>query len=297
MTYWKAEEYKTSFKHVKALTAHWAKSFYFSAHFLPKEQRWATYALYGFCRFADNLIDSPRKRPKAQIINEISCFNRELKLAFRNCESEHPILKPFIVVAMKYNIPIDYPLDLIKGVQMDIEISRYETFDDLYVFCYRVASVVGLMMTHVMGYEDKEAFEYAEKLGIAMQLTNILRDIKEDKEMGRIYLPQEELHRYNLSDEDVIQENFSDDFRKFMKFQIKRANNYYKMANKGVAMLNKDSQFSIYAASRIYQGILKRLEANEYNPFSGRVFVPTLQKVYILLSEILRSKKRSIWKN
>jgi len=130
-----------------------------------------------------------------------------------------------------------------------------------------------------------------------MQLTNILRDIKEDKEMGRIYLPQEELHRYNLSDEDVIQENFSDDFRKFMKFQIKRANNYYKMANKGVAMLNKDSQFSIYAASRIYQGILKRLEANEYNPFSGRVFVPTLQKVYILLSEILRSKKRSIWKN
>lgn len=293
MKYWKKKEYKASFKHMKTLTAHWAKSFYFSARFLPKEQRWATYALYGFCRFADNLIDSPRNRPKPQIVNELGCFTRELKLSYRNCESEHPILKPFIVVALKHNIPIEYPLDLLNGVQMDIEISRYETFDDLYVFCYRVASVVGLMMTHVMGYKDKEAFKYAEKLGIAMQLTNILRDIKEDKEMGRIYLPQDEMRQFGISDEDVINENFNDNFRKFLKFQIQRAHDYYKEANKGIAMLSTDAQFAIYAASKIYQGILTKLEASDYNPFLGRVFVPFFHKIRILFHEILRSKKRS----
>lgn len=290
MKYWKQKEYRASFKHVKMLTAHWAKSFYFSARFLPEERRWATYALYGFCRFADNLIDSPRNRPKPQLVHEVACFTRELNLAYRNCESEHPILKPFIYVAKKYNIPIDYPLDLLKGVQMDIEVSRYETFDDLYVFCYRVASVVGLMMTHVMGYKDKDAFIYAEKLGVAMQLTNILRDIKEDKEMGRIYLPQEELRQFGLSDDDVINENFNENFQRFMKFQIDRANQYYREANKGIAMLNADAQFAIYAASKIYQGILTKLEAKGYNPFLGRVFVPFSQKMKILIKEIALSK-------
>jgi len=144
LNFWEQPNYKVTFEHVKLLTAHWAKSFYFSTRFFPKEKRWATYAVYGFCRYSDNLIDNPRSRPKPQLLSEVACFRRELKLAYRWGESEHPILKPFIFVAKKYGIPIEYPLDLLKGVQMDIEATSYEKFDDLYVFCYRVASVVGL---------------------------------------------------------------------------------------------------------------------------------------------------------
>ena len=294
MNFWEQPNYKVAFEHVKLLTAHWAKSFYFSARFLPKEKRWATYALYGFCRYADNLIDNPRIRPKQQLVSEVACFRRELKLAYRWGESEHPILKPFIFVAKKYRIPIEYPLDLLKGVQMDIEASRYETFDVLYVFCYRVASVVGLMMTHIMGYKDNHAFKYAEKLGIAMQLTNILRDVQEDKEMGRIYLPLEDLRRFGITEEDIINEKFDKKFRQLIKFQVDRAHNYYEESSKGIPMLNTDSQFAIYSASKIYQGILSKIEARGYNPFLGRVYVPLGKKFSILMGEVMRTRVRMV---
>lgn len=294
MNFWQHPNYKISFDHVRQLTAHWAKSFYFSARFFPKEKRWATYAVYGFCRYSDNLIDNPRGRPKQQLISELACFRRELRLAYRWSESEHPILKPFILVAKKYGIPIEYPLDLLKGVEMDIEATRYRTFDDLYVFCYRVASVVGLMMTHIMGYKDDRAFEYAEKLGVAMQLTNILRDVREDKEMGRIYLPLEDLQRFGITEADVIREKFDERFRELIKFQVERAHRYYLEAQTGIPMLNTDSQFAIYAASKIYQGILHKIEARGYNPFLGRVYVPLGKKLRILLGEVLRSRVRRV---
>lgn len=294
MNFWQDPNYKISFDHVRQLTAHWAKSFYFSARFFPKEKRWATYAVYGFCRYSDNLIDNPRSRPKQQLISEVACFRRELRLAYRWGESEHPILKPFILVAKKYGIPIQYPLDLLKGVEMDIEATRYRTFDDLYVFCYRVASVVGLMMTHIMGYKDNRAFEYAEKLGVAMQLTNILRDVREDKEMGRIYLPLEDLQRFGITEADVIHEKFDEKFRELIKFQVERAHRYYLEAQTGIPMLNTDSQFAIYAASKIYQGILRKIEARDYNPFLGRVYVPLGKKLRILMGEVLRSRVRMV---
>ncbi len=292
MNFWQHPNYKVAFEHVRLLTAYWSKSFYFSARFFPKEKRWATYALYGFCRFADNLIDNPRNRPRQQLISEVACFRRELKLAYRWGESEHPILKPFILVAKKYGIPIEYPLDLLKGVQMDIEAIRYETFDDLYIFCYRVASVVGLMMTHIMGYKDDRAFEYAEKLGVAMQLTNILRDVKEDKEMGRIYLPQEDLRQSGITEDDIINEKFDEKFRRLIKFQVDRAHKHYSESSNGIPMLNTDSQFAIYSASKIYQGILRKIEERDYNPFLGRVYVPLGKKLRILMKEVLRTRVR-----
>lgn len=294
MNFWQDPNYKISFDHVRQLTAHWAKSFYFSARFFPREKRWATYAVYGFCRYSDNLIDNPRSRPKQQLISEVACFRRELRLAYRWGESEHPILKPFILVAKKYGIPIEYPLDLLKGVEMDIEATRYQNFDELYVFCYRVASVVGLMMTHIMGYKDHRAFEYAEKLGVAMQLTNILRDVKEDKEMGRIYLPLDELHQFGLTEADVLNENFNEQFRRLIKFQVDRAHQYYLEAQAGIPMLSADSQFAIYSASKIYQGILRKIEARGYNPFLGRVYVPLGKKMRILMGEVLRSRVRMV---
>lgn len=290
MKFWSTSDNKASFEHARMMTAHYSKSFYISARMLPRERRWATYALYGFCRYADNLIDNPRGRSEKELRDEVNFLSRELKRAYRNGESEHPILKPFVVVALKYGIPIEYPLELLKGVLMDIEPRRYQTFDDLYLFAYRVAGVVGLMMTHVLGYKSDKAFHYAEKLGVAMQLTNILRDIKEDKNMGRIYLPMEELSRFGVSEEDIVNERMTPNFRRLMQFQVERAHQYYQEANKGIALLERKAQFSIYSASKIYGGILRKIEALDYDSFKGRVFVPQMKKIGILVREILRTR-------
>ncbi len=290
MRYWKNSSLAASFKLAREMTKHYSKSFYISARMLPRERRWATYALYGFCRYADNMIDNPRERSEAELLNELDFLSEELKIAYRTGESEHPILKSFIAVAQEYGIPMDYPMDLLEGVQMDIRNPQFVTTDELFLFSYRVAGVVGLMMTHVMGYKTKRAFLYAEKLGIAMQLTNILRDIKEDKDMNRIYLPQEELISFGVSKDDIYQENMTRNLKKLIKFNVKRAHSFYEEANKGIPMLHTESQFAIYSASKIYRGILRKIEARNYNPFLGRVFVPQQQKIKILTREVFRTK-------
>lgn len=290
MKFWKTTEHKVSFEHARLLTAHYSKSFYISAKMLPQQKRWATFALYGFCRYADNLIDNPRNRSKEDLIHEVNYLEHEIKCAYKSGESEHPIIQPFIYVAKKYQIPLEYPLDLLKGVKMDLTEKRYETFDDLYVFCYRVAGVVGLMMTYVLGYKSEKAFKDAEKLGIAMQLTNILRDVQEDKNMGRIYLPQEDFRRFGLSERDIMDEKMHGKMRKMMKFQINRARQYYKSADKGIHYLDRDAQFAIIASSKIYHGILHKIETRNYNPFLGRVYVSQLKKFAILFKEIVRTR-------
>lgn len=284
------EANRVYFEFARSLTADYSKSFYFSACLLPRQKRWATFALYGFCRHIDNLIDKPRERSLPDTLRELDFLEAELNTAYRTGESEHPVLRPFIAVAMHYGIPKDYPLDLIKGVRMDTENNRYNTFDDLYLFCYRVAGVVGLMMTHVLGHKSDDAFQYAEKLGVAMQLTNIIRDVKEDKNMGRIYFPLEELHAHGCSARTILDEHMTPQFRKFMKFQIDRTRGYYDEAEAGIKMLEKDAQFAIYSARKIYHGILKKVELHDYNPFLGRVFVPMRQKVYIILCEVIRTR-------
>lgn len=290
MEFWLKEENKAAFEYGRQLTAIYSKSFYFSTRLLPKERRWATFALYGFCRYVDNLIDRPRNRSEAELLNEIENIRRELQIAYRTGESEHPILQAFIIVAKKYGVPQGYPLDLLDGMAMDIQHDRYDNFDDLYLFCYRVAGVVGLMMTYVLGYKDDRAFEFAEKLGIAMQLTNILRDIKEDKEIGRIYLPLQELKHFSVTEQDVFSEKFHPGFMNLIKFQTVRAHRYYDLGEFGIPMLNLESQFAIYSASRIYRGILKKMEDRDYNPFLGRIYVPKTRKMGILFHEIVRTR-------
>lgn len=290
MKYWFDNEHKAAFKYAKSMTKIYSKSFYISSLMLPKERRWATFALYGFCRYVDNMIDNPRDRSVEELLAETGFMKQELGIAYKTGESEHPVLKSFIAVAKRYNIPINYPLELLEGVEMDLTRSRYQTFDELYLFCYRVAGVVGLMMTHILGFKDKKAFEYAEKLGIAMQLTNILRDVREDKNMNRIYLPLAELTKFGISESDIHGENMTPKLRRFMKFQIKRAQDYYDYANQGIPLLDQKSQFAIYSASKIYNGILHKIENQNFNPFLGRVFIPQIKKISILFKEILKTR-------
>lgn len=288
--FWNTSSNKPAFLLALSIIKEHAKSFYFAAKFLPLEKRWATFAVYAFCRYADNIVDNPRQRTNTELINELNCLRNELISAYKYGESEHPILKSYISAATEYGIPYEYANDLIDGVQMDLEFSGYNSFDELYEFCYKVASVVGLMMTYILGFKDKETLKYAEMLGAGMQLTNILRDIKEDKNMGRIYLPKDELKEFGLSEDDVRQERFTPKFREFMKFQVQRAEKYYVDAEIGISQLNKESQFAIYAASRIYGGILNKIKENDYNPFAGRVFVPTSKKLKILSEEYFKRK-------
>lgn len=287
---WLRGENRVAFEHAKALTAHHSKSFYLSTRLLPKEKQWATFALYGFCRYADNLIDNPRDRTSDELLEEVEYLRRELDIAYRTGESEHPVLQSFIIVAMEYGIPKEYPVALLDGVRMDLERNRYSSFDDLYLFAYRVAGVVGLMMTYVMGYKTPEAFQYAEKLGIAMQLTNILRDVKEDAGRDRIYLPSEDLVRFGVTEADILSGRMTPAIRELMQFQVDRAHQYYTEAAPGIPMLATDAQFAIQSASKIYRGILMKIEAREYNPFLGRVFVSQLRKFGILFREVFRTK-------
>jgi len=288
--FWLEPSHRPAFEHARQMTAHYSKSFYLSASMLPPAKRWATFAVYGFCRYADNLIDKQRSRATAEVLHEVEFLRQEIRIAYRTGESEHPILQPYIVVAWRYGIPIEYALDLLKGVEMDVENTRYPNFEALYLFCYRVAGVVGLMMTHILGYKDESVFRYAEKLGVAMQLTNILRDVQEDCNLGRIYLPLEELHAFGCSENNIFEARMTSAFRELMKFQLERAYSYYEAAQPGIRLLKPDAQYAIYSASRIYRGILNRIKTREYNPFLGRVFVPKHRKMGILMQEIVRTK-------
>lgn len=289
-TNWLQGENKVVFEHAKQIAAHHSKSFYFTTKLLPREKQWATFALYGYCRYADNLIDNPRKRSREELLKEVDSLSAELEIAYRTGESEHPIVKPFILVAQNYDIPQVYPQELLAGVKMDIKIDRYLNFDELHLFAYRVAGVVGLMMTYVLGFKSDTAFEYAEKLGIAMQLTNILRDVHEDAQRGRIYLPQDELFEFGVSEKQLLSGRFDENIRELMRSQVKRADDYYLEANPGIKLLHQDAQFAIYSASKIYRGILRKIESQNYDPFLGRVYVPQSQKVRILLQEMVRTK-------
>lgn len=278
-----------SIKFAKSIIKYYAKSFYFASAFLPKQKKLATYVIYSFCRYVDNVIDKPRSRSKAELEQELDSIITELALAYKYGESEHPVLGIFVKVINQYRIPIEYAYELIEGVRMDLIYDRYENFTELYKFCYRVAAVVGLMMTYILGFNDSRTLIYAEKLGIAMQLTNILRDIKEDKENGKIYLPNDEIIKYKLTEEHFFKEIFNDDFKKFIKFQLDRAKTFYEEARDGIAYLDRDSRFAIYAALKIYSGILQEIEKNDFNVFKERAFVSTSKKFIILVSEFFKN--------
>ncbi len=283
-------ELKSGFLYAKHLTTHYSKSFTMATRMLPVSKRWQVYAMYGFCRFADNLIDKPRNRTSEEILDEIDCLRHELEIAYRTGCSEHPVLNPFIHAALQFDIPHKYPDEFLEGVAMDLTRNRYQTFDELYLFCYRVAGLVGIMMTYVLGYTSDEAFACAEKLGIAMQLTNILRDVAEDKNMGRIYIPESHWNQFNVNEADFLNENFTPDFASLMAYECKLAQQYYTEAQPGIDMLTQNTQFAIRSASEIYSGILNQIEQNEYNPFRGRVFVSTGSKLKIILKQYMQSK-------
>jgi 15-cis-phytoene synthase len=199
--------------------------------------------------------------------------------------TNHPVLTVFLDTVDKYSIPLEYALELIEGMRMDLNQTRYRNFAELRIFCYRVASVVGLMMSWVIGFEDESSREralpHAIDLGIAMQLTNILRDIGEDLERGRIYLPDDELEQFGYTEEELRQHVRNAAFEKLMQFQVERARRYYQQGNAGIELLNQRGRFAVKVASDVYREILARIELAHYDVFTRRTVVPPLRKYWL----------------
>jgi 15-cis-phytoene synthase len=264
-------------------TAKGSKSFYFATRFFPPDLARSAHAVYWFCRHTDDLADECLTPEQGR--RDIDHWAESLALAYKTGVADHPVLAVFLDTVLNHNVPIEYAHELIEGMRMDLRSSWFETFADLRLFCYRAASVVGLMMCSLIGFEqaaDRErALAHAVDLGIAMQLTNILRDIGEDLGRGRIYLPRDEMARFGYSEHSLLEHRRDDSFRELMKFQIGRARGYYEAGNLGIPMLNRRGRFAVEVASDVYKEILVKMESFDYDVFERRAVVPNTKKYWL----------------
>jgi len=274
-SYWAGDaSLRKAYRQAEIITAEHSKSFHFASGLLPEEKRLAVRALYAFCRTVDDIVD------------ESADEERESKLDYWRGMVEHgSFLDDDLVAAAwadtltRYHIPSHYALQLIDGVNRDLTQSRYQTFEELATYCYGVASTVGLMSMYIVGFKSSEAVPYAIKLGVALQMTNILRDVGEDYQNGRLYLPREELVFYGIREQDIADGRITDNWRQFMKFQIERTRQLYAESWEGVKMLEREGQLAIGAASVFYQGILDDIEKHDYNVFNRRANLSAAGKV------------------
>lgn len=259
-------------------TAVGSKSFYFATRFFPAHLARAAHAVYWFCRHTDDLVDEAPSTAVGE--DQLNRWEARLHDAWNSGTSTDPILRVFVETATTYGIPLEYPMDLIEGMRMDLRGTQYQNFEELRVFCYRVASVVGLMMCHVIGFREP-APAHAIDLGIALQLTNILRDVGEDLQRGRIYLPHQEMARFGYDAADLRAGVRDDRFRALMEFQIERAKQFYESARPGIALLHPDGRFAVRVAADVYRGILKEIVDNDFDVFHRRAVVPASRKYWI----------------
>lgn len=273
--------------HCYQLTRESNTNFSYSFYFLPAEKRKALYAIYAYCRCLDDVVDKSFSRVDASAA--LLQWTTETINMFQGKPS-HPItvgLKPYID---RYSIPQKYFFELIKGVEMDLVKNRYNTFDELHKYCYRVASAVGLICAEVFGYKNATTLGYAVDLGIAMQLTNILRDIKGDALKGRIYLPLEDLRKFGYTEEDLFSSSYNQAFAEMMRFESARARGYYKRAEETLPKEDRRSMVSAEIMRAIYSQLLRKIESVDYDVFSHPIQLPNSQKLYIALKTWIKNR-------
>lgn len=278
----------TGFRQARAITRQYAKTFYFASNFLPLEKRLAAYSVYAICRISDESVDGQTDSSKEKRLHEIK---DDIALAYHGPSFKNPLLLAFRQTVISYKIPKQYFDDLLLGMEMDLTKHRYRNFDELYLYCYRVAGVVGLIILKILGSSHAQAPKHAVELGVAMQLTNILRDIKEDYILNRIYLPEDEMKRFNVTENHICLEKLDDNFKALMEFQIKRANEFYKQSERGIKMItSRDCRLVVKLMKNMYASILKVIIKNKYDVFSQRAHINFLQKIIIYLKTVLTSE-------
>jgi len=255
-----------------------AKNFYYSFLLLDPARRKAMCAIYAFMRICDDLSDEPGEKTE-QMFRE---WRLEMEAALEGRFSSHPLWPAFHDAAQRYRIPREYFHHMIDGVQSDITFRPIETFEQLYQYCYRVASVVGLTVVHVLGFRGPEALPLAEKCGIAFQLTNILRDVKEDFDNGRIYLPAEDRARFGVADGELGASRVTDPLRRLLEFEGERTLRYYEESRPLLGMVNPEGQRMLSAIIEIYYSLFERIRASRYEVLARRIAVPTAKKLWIL---------------
>jgi phytoene synthase len=268
-----AETLARAYARCHAITKEHSKTFHLASGLLPPDKREAARALYAFCRVSDDLIDHPGDDPLA------SLEAWRTRALTEHPPADDPVALAWADTRVRYDVPVRYAHQLIDGVTKDLTIARYETFDDLAEYAYGVASTVGLLAMHIIGFDGPQAIPYAVKLGVALQLTNILRDVREDWDNGRLYLPQDELSAFGLSEEQIAQGRVDHRWQVFMRYQIDRNRRLYAEAMPGIAMLHRDGRFAIAAAAELYRAILDDIEAHEYDVFTRRAHVGKLGKL------------------
>lgn len=289
-----------SYELCRRVTAECSKTFYLGTLLMAPEKRRAIWAIYVWCRRTDELVDGPQ----SQKTNESTLDRWEAHL--ESIFAGHPVDDMDIaMVDTLERFPLDMQpfRDMIAGQRMDLHRSRYDTFKDLELYCYRVAGTVGLMSTTVMGVdqsqfsapwccqsEQKAPVEEAIALGIANQLTNILRDVGEDARRGRIYLPLEDLAKFDYTEEDLMQGVIDSRWQALMQFEIQRARQFYAAAEKGVGQLSDDARWPVWTALILYRKILEVIENNQYDVFNKRAFVSSLDKMRCLPGALLRAR-------
>ena len=254
-----------------------AKNFYYAFRTLPAVKRRAIYAAYAFCRLCDDISDEDM--PREERLDGFRGVRASLAQAQQG-RYEEPIYTALGDAATQFGIPWEHFDEIVAGVEMDLDVSRYESFDDLREYCHKVASVVGLVSIEIFGYEAHPEVEtYAVDLGLAMQLTNILRDIKEDAERDRVYIPQEELRRFGCSEADLTNGVVNGPFRELMRFQVRRAREHFESGRKLIPLLEPDARACTAVLSGVYGSILDRIEAADYDVFSRPVSLSTGEKL------------------
>lgn len=256
-------------------------SFYYAFNLLSNEKRDAMNTVYAFCRRTDDIVDEGNDPHEIKYEN-LRKWRIELEKALQG-SSDYALLNKLAATIRRFKIPIDPFFELLKGMEMDLQRKRYFTFEDLQLYCYRVASTVGLMCIEIFGYKHESTRDFAVNLGIALQLTNILRDIKKDAEDGRIYLPTEDMQRFNYSENDLLNLTYNENFKMMMRYEVNRARYYFERATECLNLDDKGKMFAARAMQHIYSRLLDKIVDAEYDVYNNEVKASKLEKIWISL--------------
>jgi phytoene synthase len=265
--------------------------FCYGSLFLPPARRRAAWALYAFCRTVDDIADAPNQSPE-EAVAALASWRSALLAAYVG-RPDGPVMTAWADVLRAFAVPPKPALELLDGVAMDVEGEHYETWEALCLYCYRIAGTVGLLMAPVLGPESQAARECAVDLGIAMQLTNILRDVGEDAASGRIYLPGDEMARFGYGEDELRTGAITPAFRALMEFQMARAERYYERGMRGIALLEPEARLAIALSATLYRAILLRIRRNGYDVFTRRAHIGLARKVATVPGVWLRLPRSS----
>lgn len=256
-------------------------SFYYAFNLLPAEKRDAMNTVYAFCRKTDDIVDEGFESVEVKY-EKLRKWRLEFEKAFSG-HSEYALLNKLGKTISNFNIPLDPFFELIKGMEMDLQNDRYKSFDDLQLYCYRVASTVGLMCIEIFGYKNPSTKDFAVNLGIALQLTNILRDISKDADRGRIYLPLEDIGKFGYSEKEMLNKVYNSNFQEMMIYEVGRAKRYFVDATRSLDLDDKKTMFAARAMQHIYYKMLEKIIAAEYDVYIKNIKVSPFEKVGIAL--------------